>query len=102
GGGSQQSMQHVMMYHTGHEGTSLVALRDLAALAGLPMEMRFVQNIDDIPVPSIAHLKSNHYTALVGRRDGGFVLRDLALGGETVISNAAMHDEASGYVLSPS
>ncbi len=84
-----------------HAGTSLTALRDLATRAGVPLMMRYVAAATVVPVPSIVHLRSQHFSAVVGRRGDGYVLRDPALGGEIVLSAAALEDEASGYLLVP-
>ena len=88
-------------YHPPHEGTSLSELRDLGQRAGLDLEMRFVASVEDVPVFSVVHLKSDHYAMLLARRDNGYVLKDSALGGGLFMSKAALQDEASGYVLLP-
>jgi RHS repeat-associated protein len=91
----------IAAYHPPHEGTSLVALQELSRRVGFPLEMRFVTDATEIPLPAIVHLKSEHYSAVIARRDDAVVLRDPALGGEVAMSVAALRDEASGYVLIP-
>lgn len=65
------------------------------------MTKRFVATPADVPVPSVLHLKSQHYSAVIGRQDGGLLVKDPALGGEVVLSAAALADEMTGYVLVP-
>lgn len=56
-----------------------------------------------IPVPSIVHLRSQHYSAIVGQKDGRHIVMDPGLGGQFLRTGAAIRDEASGYFLvSPS
>lgn len=86
-------------YRPPHEGTSLVALANLASRAGTRMAMRYVTDLATLPAPSIVHFKSNHYSLLVGREPGGYRLRDVALGGDLYMTAAAMQDEFSGYAL---
>ncbi|HVQ13167.1 MAG TPA: cysteine peptidase family C39 domain-containing protein, partial [Vicinamibacterales bacterium] len=96
---SASARKTIGAYQPPHEGTSLIALQELGRSAGLQLEMRFVTDSTEVPVPSIVHLKSQHYSAVIARRDGAVILRDPALGGEVPMSLAALRDEASGYVL---
>ncbi|HEU4691006.1 MAG TPA: RHS repeat-associated core domain-containing protein, partial [Vicinamibacterales bacterium] len=98
---SARAHKVIAEYHPPHEGTSLVALQELSRRADLPLEMRFVADANEIPVPSIVHLKSDHYSAVVARGEGSVMLRDPALGGELAMSVSALRDEASGFVLVP-
>ena len=63
--------------------------------------MRHVAQPLELPVPAVVHLKSEHYSAVVERKDGAYVLRDLALGGTMTLTEAALADEMSGFVLVP-
>jgi RHS repeat-associated protein len=99
--GAPKAIQQIDAYHPVHEGTSLAALQRLAQEASVALEMRFIEDATQIPVPSIVHLKSEHYSAVIATRNDAFVLRDPALGGEMVISANALRDEGSGYVLVP-
>ena len=82
-----------------HAGTTLAELQELGRNAGVDLEMRHAPEPDSVPVPAIVHLKSQHFTAVIGREDGAYVLRDPALGGVMFMSPAALKDEASGYIL---
>jgi len=89
-------------YKADHHGTTLTALQQLAEQAGMAMEMRYVAQIDSIPIPSVVHLKSQHYAAVIGRESGAYVVRDVALGGQLQMTDGALLDEATGYVMVPS
>ena len=86
-------------YHAPNSGTTLAALSDLARKVGFRPRALFRPQGAPLPVPSVIHLRVNHYTAVIGRERGGYVLRDPALGGTIWVSDAALEDEASGYVL---
>ena len=56
----------------------------------------------DFPVPSVAHLKSGHYAALL-RRDGArYLIDDPALGGQAWVREEALAEESSGVFVVPS
>lgn len=101
GAQSQRALDTVEAYEPSHQGTTLTDLANLGAHAGVPLRMVHRLPVASLPVPSIVHLRSQHYSAVVGRRDGGYQLRDPILGGEFWMSDAAMADEASGYLLTP-
>jgi RHS repeat-associated protein len=91
----------IAQFHPSPQGTSLTELQHLAARVGVPLQMRFIHGDEPFPIPSIVHLKSEHFSTIVGEKNGGFVLRDVSLGGELVLGTAALRDELSGYVLAP-
>jgi hypothetical protein len=95
GKNNPRAIKQIDAYQPAHMGTSLVALRDLAKEAGVALEMRFVGDMMEIPVPSIVHLKSEHFSAVIAARDNGFVLRDPALGG----ARCAMKEAATSSCL---
>jgi RHS repeat-associated protein len=85
-----------------HEGTSLAEVQELAGRTGLAMQMaRRPVDQNDIPVPSIIHLKAGHFSAVVKQMGERFMLLDPMLGGEMWFSRAALQTEASGYFLVP-
>lgn len=96
------SRQTIKAYLPTHAGTSLGELLRLADSAGLRLSMRHVEKPADLPVPSVVHLKSLHYSTVFDRKDGTYVLRDAALGGLMTLSEAALADEMTGFVLMPS
>ncbi len=83
-------------------GTSAADLVRLAAAADLPL--RAVARTSAravLPVPSIVHLRTDHFSMVVARDQGGYVLRDPVLGGKVWIRADVLEDEASGLVLAP-
>jgi RHS repeat-associated protein len=80
-----------------------IALSDVQALAGqIDMPMQMARRNPGAPflVPSVIHWKLRHYAALVGMRDGKYVVHDTTFGGESfLISAAALEKETSGYFL---
>lgn len=95
------SRQTIKAYLPTHAGTSLSELLRLGDSAGLRLSMRHVDRPADLPVPSVVHLKSLHYSTVFDRKDGTYVLRDAALGGLMTLSEAALADEMTGFVLVP-
>jgi YD repeat-containing protein len=98
-GDVKASIETIAAFHPRAEGTSLLELRDLAAKAKLPLRMVHTRFVTEIPVPSIVHLRADHFSAVIKREDGKYQLRDPSLGGTVVMSEAALRDEASGYFL---
>jgi RHS repeat-associated protein len=86
-------------YHPGADGTSLTQLRDLAKSVGVSLTMWRSSTTEHFPVPSIVHLRSQHFSAIVESKDGKYRLRDPGLGGDFWISEDALRDESTGYVL---
>ena len=48
----------------------------------MDLEMVHLGPIGEIPVPSIVHFRSQHYSAIVGQQDGKYILMDPGLGGQ--------------------
>jgi RHS repeat-associated protein len=81
------------------EGMSLREVKELAASVGLTTEAA-VQEPGTTPVvPSIIHLKQNHFSMLARQEGDYFVLDDPLLGGEVWLSRQALLEEMSGYSL---
>ena len=95
------SRRTITSYLPSHEGTTLSELRDLGSRAGLHVQMRHVASLAEVPVPSVVHLKSQHFSTVIERTGDGYVIRDPALGGIKTLSAAALQDEMSGYLLVP-
>jgi YD repeat-containing protein len=88
-------------YHPTPAGTSMVDLRGLAASTGVRMRLVHSAPLSDIPVPSIVHLRSQHFSAVTAKQGDSYTLSDPGLGGSFRITAAALRDEASGYFLVP-
>ncbi|HEY2944635.1 MAG TPA: RHS repeat-associated core domain-containing protein [Vicinamibacteria bacterium] len=88
-------------FHGTVEGMSLREVKDLAASVGIEAEAA-VQEPGTTPVvPSIIHLKQNHFSMLARQEGDYFVLDDPLLGGEVWLSRQALLEEMSGYSLVP-
>jgi hypothetical protein len=82
-------------YHPTPAGTTLTAVRDLAQAAGLNATIVSRARPDaPVVVPSVVHLRSGHFTAVIGAADGGYLIRDPALGGELWVTREALWEEA--------
>lgn len=95
----EQSRKTIVKYHPSVSGTTLGDLQLLSRDARLELEIVHLAAIGEIPVPSVVHLRSQHYSAIVGQRDGRYVLRDPGLGGERLVTGDAIRDESTGYFL---
>jgi RHS repeat-associated protein len=91
----------VKSYVPGHAGTSLVDLQELARRSDLPARALARAPGRDIPVPSVVHFRTDHFTAVIARERNGYVLHDPILGGRLWVSAQALEDEMTGYVLVP-
>ena len=56
----------------GHDPDRSAAAR--RARAGMDLEMVHLAPVGEIPVPSIVHLRSQHYSAIVGEKDGRYIV----------------------------
>jgi RHS repeat-associated protein len=95
----EKTVRAIAAYKAPMMGTTLRELRDLAGTAGLALDMIRVAPLGAIPIPSVVHLRSQHFAAIVSHEDGEVVLRDPSLGGTLRLSEAALRDEMSGYFL---
>ena len=77
----EKSVRTIAAYHPSMEGTRIHELRDLAASAGLRLEVVHAAPVGEIPVPSVVHFRSQHYAAIVAMEGDTYVLRDPSLGG---------------------
>jgi RHS repeat-associated protein len=55
----------------------------------------------ELVVPSVVHLKENHYVAIVGRKDEMYRVADSTFRSERWMTSAAINHEASGAFLVP-
>lgn len=86
-------------------GVSLEQLQELAAQAGMHMQMAERSPGSDIIVGSVVHWKLNHYGALLEERNGKYLISDATFsqmyGQQLWISKAALEEESDGYFLVP-
>src|SRR5439155_6328086 len=69
-------------YHAMPAGTSLSELKALATTVGLSYETAFRSSDADFPVPSVIHWRVDHYSAVVKKENGRYLLLDPILGGQ--------------------
>jgi RHS repeat-associated protein len=85
-------------------GPKGVTLAELSAL-GKPLEHNWVPVYrgagTDVPVPSVVHLKINHYTAVVGFDGQRYHLKDPTFGRDLWVTKEALAQEASGFFVLP-
>ncbi|MBY0492842.1 MAG: hypothetical protein K2Y23_01385 [Cyanobacteria bacterium] len=93
------AVRTIAKYHPSMEGTTMTELRDLGASVGLQLTMWRGSSIEAFPVPSIIHLRSQHFSTIVEYKDGRYLLRDPGLGGSVWLTDAALRDEATGFVM---
>jgi RHS repeat-associated protein len=74
-------------------------LQAVSRAAGMDLDIVHLAPIGEIPVPSIVHLRSQHYSAIVGQQDGKYIVVDPGLGGRLMLTGAAIRDESTGYFL---
>jgi YD repeat-containing protein len=88
------------MTRTGPNGSSVAQL--IAWARAADVEVRAVRHAGrDFPVPSVAHLKTGHFAALL-RRDGDrYLVNDPALGGRAWVRERAIEEEGSGVFVVP-
>ena len=96
---SDESRKTIVRYHPPVLGTTLTDLQTLSVTAGMDLEMVHLAPVGEIPVPSIVHLRSQHYSAIVGEKDGRYIVMDPGLGGQFLLTGAAIRDESTGYFL---
>ena len=98
----ETAVRTIAAYHPSFEGTSMTELKTLGASVGLHLSMWRASSIEEFPVPSIVHLRSQHFSAIVETKDGKYRLRDPGLGGDIWMPADALRDETTGFVLAPS
>ena len=88
-------------FHADHDGATMQELVALVRAIGLDLKPAFRNSDVPVPIPSVAHLKGGHFTAIVGENATHYKLDDYAMGGEMWISKEALWDDSSGYFLIP-
>ncbi len=84
------------------KGFSMLQLQELAAKVGLDLTSVHRVNSGDFVVPSIVHLKADHYTCILDEQNGMFYCVDPSSGPPVWLSAEEINAEASDYFLVPS
>jgi RHS repeat-associated protein len=83
------------------QGFSLQQLAELSQKLGLYFQMAFREKGAAFVVPSVVHLKVDHYAAMVRQEGARYLLQDPTFGNDTWATREALEAEASGYFLIP-
>jgi len=81
------------------QGFSLYEVHALARDLGMNLRMAFRQPGAELPIPAVAHWRSDHFAAVLEEDDHGWVVGDPTFQRRIHFSNAALDEEASGYFL---
>lgn len=101
-GASRDRVMQARTAKSGPHGYNLTELADLATKTGISYTLIKREAGQAVPVPSIVNWKLHHYAAIVGEKDGRFVLKDPTFdSGQRVVTRAALDAEGSGYYLVP-
>lgn len=88
-------------YRSGPNGVSLAQLSQLIKQAKLGWVPAVRPAGADIPVPSVAHWKLNHYAAIVGFDGKRYHVKDPTFGTDLWMTREAVESESSGYFVLP-
>jgi YD repeat-containing protein len=61
--------------------------------------MAYGTQVARIPVPSMIHMKTDHFSAVLEQCGNQYRLRDVIFGGDAWVTHDALLDESSGYFL---
>jgi hypothetical protein len=80
-------------------GFTAADLVQIAAGAGLHMHAAFLNNLTNLPVPCILHLRSEHFVVIREQRGGFYAIYDTAAPSERWLTAEQVAQEASGCVI---
>lgn len=89
-------------YESTQKGCSLRQVEGWAQQLGLNFQMAFREKGAAFVVPSVVHLKLDHYAALVRQEGERYLLEDPTFGNDVWVTTEALEAETSGYFLIPS
>jgi RHS repeat-associated protein len=83
------------------QGFSLLQVAELALKLDLNFRTAFRENGAAFVVPSVAHLKLDHYAALIRQEGDRYLLQDPTFRNDIWVTREALEAETSGYFLIP-
>ncbi len=89
---------------SGPRGFSLAQLGRVADQVKFRYRLIYREPGQAIPVPSVVHWRVRHFAAIVGERDGGYVIKDPTFGfgsDELLVNRDAIDSETTGFFLVP-
>jgi RHS repeat-associated protein len=103
GNTSMQSMHDNSMPAMNHNmPTTLTQLKEMSDV--LQMKMKIAKRLSsnaEIVMPCVLHWKTGHFSALVKKENGLYLIKDPTLGADMWLSKNAIDSEFSGYALIP-
>jgi RHS repeat-associated protein len=100
--GSASPASELMHFTASTEsGFSLRHLEELSRELGLYLRMVFREKGAAFVVPSVVHLKLDHYAALIEQEGNRYLLRDPTFGNDAWVTAEVLESETSGYCLIP-
>jgi Peptidase C39 family len=83
------------------KGFSLLQIEELSQKLDLYFQMAFREEDAAFVVPSVAHLKVDHFAAITRQEDDRYLLQDSTFGHDAWVTREALDAETSGYFLLP-
>lgn len=83
------------------KGFSLLQTEELSQQLGLYFQMAFREKDAAFVVPSVVHLKVDHFTAITRQEGDRYLLQDSTFGNDVWVTREALEAETSGYFLIP-
>lgn len=82
-------------------GFSLLQIEELSRKLGLYFQMAFREKGAVFVVPSVVHLKLDHFAAITRQEGDRYLLQDPTFGNDAWVTREALEAETSGYFLIP-
>ena len=76
-------------------------MEELSQQLGLDFQMAFREKDAAFVVPSVVHLKVDHYAAMIRQEGDRYLLQDPTFGNDAWVTREALEAETSGYFLIP-
>lgn len=83
------------------EGLSLFQTAELSRQLGLHFQMAFREPGAEFVIPSVVHLKVDHFAPIIRQEGDRYLLQDATFGNDVWVSKRVLEAEASGYFLIP-
>jgi RHS repeat-associated protein len=83
------------------KGFSLLQVEELSHKLGLSFQMAFRAKDVSFVVPSVVHLKVDHFAALIRQEGERYLLQDSTFGNDVWVTRETLEAETSGYFLVP-
>jgi RHS repeat-associated protein len=83
------------------KGFSLLQIEELSQKLGLYFQMAYRETDAVFVVPSLVHLKLDHFAAITRQKGDRYLLQDPTFGNDVWVTREALEAETSGYFLIP-